>query len=158
MHMLHVLENLQQRGIPLETRTRLLKLASKTDQFCEYNDFHRYLALYERPLSLDRARAEENWLTLQDLIPDKKNENVSDRVCQQAMKDHVHRIIRRLKPRSQDIICRHFGLGGRPRETCADIARSYHLTRERVRQIVNEELARLKAYSQEEGMLHYLRT
>ena len=44
------------------------------------------------------------------------------------------------------VICRHFGLDDRPAETFAQIGRDCHLSRERVRQIVKEALAKLKRH------------
>ncbi len=51
-----------------------------------------------------------------------------------------------LTPRETTVICRSFGLEDRPAETFAQIGRDCHLSRERVRQIVKEALAKLKRH------------
>ncbi len=56
----------------------------------------------------------------------------------------VRRLIRRLKPREQHILVRHYGLDGRPAETLAAVAITLGLSRERVRQLESQALAQLR--------------
>lgn len=158
MSLLHIEEKLKQHGLPAAIRLKTLLLAGKASAYYENDALPRYLAINKEPLSLDQARAEDDWLPLQDLISDRNAGNTPEKICHKAMKDHVHQILQRLKPRNRDIIRRYFGFGGRPCENYSEIARAYDLSHERIRQILNKELAILTVYFQEEGMLHYLRT
>jgi RNA polymerase sigma factor (sigma-70 family) len=56
----------------------------------------------------------------------------------------VRRLVRRLKPRDQHILVRHYGLDGQPAETLAAIAITLGLSRERVRQLESQALAQLR--------------
>jgi RNA polymerase primary sigma factor len=49
-----------------------------------------------------------------------------------------------LNPREEDIIRRYFGLGGQQPHTLEEIGARYHLTRERVRQIRDRAIWRLR--------------
>lgn len=56
----------------------------------------------------------------------------------------VRRLIQLLKPRERHILIRRFGLNGHPAENLAAIGLSLGLSRERVRQLESQALARLR--------------
>jgi hypothetical protein len=56
----------------------------------------------------------------------------------------VDQILKVLNPRNRDVISRRFGLRTGKKETLESIGRSYHITRERVRQIEETSLKQIK--------------
>jgi hypothetical protein len=60
-------------------------------------------------------------------------------------KEALRKVIKTLHKRTQDVITRRFGINRRKKETLESIGHTYGITRERVRQIENEGLRRLKS-------------
>lgn len=61
-----------------------------------------------------------------------------------VLKEAKQKILKSLLKRSQDVIVRRFGIGRKKKETLEAIGETYGITRERVRQIENEALKRLR--------------
>ena len=65
-------------------------------------------------------------------------------VYEATRNDDIAAAIASLNAREQDILNRYFGLEGNPPHTLEEIGQVYHLTRERVRQIRDRALVRLR--------------
>lgn len=59
--------------------------------------------------------------------------------------EHIHSLIEELPERPKDVIVRRFGIGRGEKETLESIGQSYGVTRERVRQIQQEALDKLRS-------------
>jgi RNA polymerase sigma factor (sigma-70 family) len=84
--------------------------------------------------------------TLQQVLPDTHTPGSEAVLDQGTLHRNLQRALACLTPRETMVICRYFGLDDRPAETLAQIGRDCHLSRERVRQIVKEALAKLKRH------------
>jgi len=60
-------------------------------------------------------------------------------------KEALRKVIKMLPKRTQDVITRRFGINRKKKETLESIGHTYGITRERVRQIENEGLRRLRS-------------
>jgi len=60
------------------------------------------------------------------------------------IKPQVERVLRQLPDRNRDILASRFGIGRNGRETLESIGRRYNITRERVRQIEEASLSKLR--------------
>ncbi len=60
------------------------------------------------------------------------------------IKSQVERVLRQLPDRNRDILASRFGIGRAGRETLESIGRRYNITRERVRQIEEASLSKLR--------------
>jgi hypothetical protein len=58
--------------------------------------------------------------------------------------EHVAKVISALPRKERDVIIRRYGMEGRSVETLEEVARQFHVTRERVRQVEAKALARLR--------------
>lgn len=67
-----------------------------------------------------------------------------DHLIQTTLRRYTQQALRCLTPREVAIISRRFGLDNQPIETLEQIGHTLHLSRERVRQIANEALHKLK--------------
>ena len=56
----------------------------------------------------------------------------------------VERVLRQLPERNRDILASRFGIGKESRETLESIGQRYNITRERVRQIEEASIAKLR--------------
>jgi RNA polymerase nonessential primary-like sigma factor len=97
------------------------------------------------PLSLDSPVPGQD-RTWQQVLPETHTPGSEAVLDQGTLHRHLQQALACLTPRETIVICRHFGLDDRPSETLAQIGRDCHLSRERVRQIVKEALAKLKRH------------
>jgi RNA polymerase sigma factor (sigma-70 family) len=81
--------------------------------------------------------------TIADTIPGDQGQAVTE--AQMEAQD-VRRLVRLLTPKEQQILIRHYGLHGRPDETLEAIGNTYGVSRERIRQIESQALARLRKH------------
>jgi RNA polymerase sigma factor (sigma-70 family) len=84
--------------------------------------------------------------TWQQVLPDTHTPGSEAVLVQRTLRRHIQRALACLTSRETTIICRYFGLDDRPAATLGQIGRECHLSRERVRQIVNEALTKLKRH------------
>ena len=61
-----------------------------------------------------------------------------------SLRKEIERALNKLTPREADIIRFYFGLNGKHAHTLAEIGEEFNLTRERVRQIKEKAIKRLK--------------
>jgi RNA polymerase primary sigma factor len=101
--------------------------------------------------SLDVPISSHDSLTYADVIPDESlpahDEELVETEEQQEHLQEVAALLSHLRAREQQVIRLHFGLGGEQACTLAEIGRLIGLSRERVRQIQAEALAKLRRCS-----------
>lgn len=121
--------------IPIE-KVQQLKLASQTIT------------------SLDKPVSEEGEADFIDLLQDDEIEAV-DELVNLFKKEEVEELLSMMDERSREVIRMRFGLDTGLPKTLAEVARKFNLTRERVRQIEKEALAKMRKIltgeEQEEG-------
>jgi len=88
-----------------------------------------------------------------DIIPNQKTTSPDALVEDQEMLSHMLALIDRLDAREQTILKLRFGLGGEYPRTLDVVSQTIGRTRERVRQIQNQALEKLRAILEREGML-----
>lgn len=82
--------------------------------------------------------------TLEDLVEDKKCLSPEKIAIQEATKDTINSILNTLDKREKEVIEMRFGLNGHKANTLEDCSKHFEVTRERVRQIENEALKKLR--------------
>ena len=87
-------------------------------------------------------RGSRNNYTLLNVLEDKDSPR-ADAASEQMLSDDMLRGLSRLDERQQAVVCRYFGID-RERQTMAEIGQELGLKRERVRQIRNQALRKLK--------------
>lgn len=86
-----------------------------------------------------------------DIIPDEKTDAPDEIVQEQETIDYMGRLISKLDKREQEILTMRFGLNGEKPRTLEEVSKEIGRTRERVRQIQNQALDRLREMIEEEG-------
>ena len=74
----------------------------------------------------------------------------------ESLRGQIERALATLTEKERDIIVHHFGLGGTQAKSLEDIADQFHLTRERVRQIKEQALRRLRNTSRSKSLKLFL--
>ena len=113
----------------------------------EVQDVADLLALSENPRSLDAAldRSEEG-ASLADTLTDELAEDPSSTTLLHEVEQLLDSWIGTLSEREREVLEGRFGLHGRETDTLDTLSERLGLTRERVRQVQNEALRKLKRY------------
>ena len=102
------------------------------------------LRLAETPVSLDTALDGDPGSSLLDVLPDEAADSPETCASTREVEAQVDGWLRRLPDKHKRVIVRRFGLQGHDPCTLEDLAEELNLTRERVRQIQQEALHRLR--------------
>ena len=102
------------------------------------------MALGEAPASLDSPVGDENGAPLLHLVPDPSAGAPEWHLAQRELQALMDQWLDELPAKQRIVIERRYGLNGQDPATLDDLARELGLTRERVRQIQQEALARLQ--------------
>jgi RNA polymerase primary sigma factor len=91
---------------------------------------------------------------LLDLVrdPDADEHAVADRLSDQAMLEEMRQQLCRLKPVEADILRQRFGLEGDEERTLKEIGEKYNLSRERIRQLQEQALLKMRKAFQGKGL------
>jgi RNA polymerase primary sigma factor len=129
------------------------ELASELDRTPE--QIEEMLRNARQPVSLDNPVGDDEDTRLGDLIEDFEAPAASDALEYQTMIETVHRALAGLEPREARVLALRFGLAeGRP-HTLDEIGRDVGLTRERIRQIEKEALAKLREPDRPDSLLDW---
>jgi RNA polymerase primary sigma factor len=108
------------------------------------NQMHRYLM--GQPMSLDRPVHEDDDRAFGEMLADPHTEDRSpaDSMTNDALAKEVTKLLRDLSPIEADVLRQRFGLVDDEERTFREIGDQYRLSRERIRQIQNSALEKLK--------------
>ncbi|MEO6919775.1 MAG: RNA polymerase sigma factor RpoS [Collimonas sp.] len=107
-------------------------------------DVQDVLALSEHAASLDAPLDQDPLASLMDLLPSATEENPDSRAEQQETSILVRVWLDKLTDKQRNVIMRRFGLDNDDPSTLEELAAEIGVTRERVRQIQQEALLKLK--------------
>ncbi|MDI9381555.1 MAG: sigma-70 family RNA polymerase sigma factor [Verrucomicrobiota bacterium] len=97
-----------------------------------------------RPASLDAPIGDENSNTYAEVVEDERAEDPYERLEEKTVNIMVDDFVRRLDQREQTILRYRFGLDGSSEKTLEEVGAKFGVTRERIRQIQNIALAKLR--------------
>ncbi len=108
------------------------------------NQMHRYLM--GQPMSLDRPLREDDDRAFGEILADPKTDDYSpeDEMTNRALAERVEHLLDRLSPIEADVLRQRFGLEDDEERTFREIGDQYQLSRERIRQIQNAALGKLR--------------
>ena len=118
------------------------------------NQMHRYIM--GQPMSLDRPVHDDDDRSFGETIadPDSEEHSPADELTTQTLTSQVKRLLHFLSPIEADVLTKRFGLGDDEERTFREIGDQYHLSRERIRQIQNSALDKLKRALEREHRGH----
>jgi len=115
-------------------------------------DVDRMLGLHERQVMSGSVLGHDGERSVFDLIPDEEEVEPAE-VCQEEnVHDAVEHWLGRLSDKQRAVVERRFGLHGHPRATLEQVGAEIGVTRERVRQIQMDALARLRGFMENQGL------
>jgi len=119
----------------------------------EVNDAQR---ISRRHHSLDTPFSDEDKNCLLDVIPDQAVEEPDKELHMDSLQEEVSAALDTLKDREREVIRMYFGIGQSYALTLNEIGEEFGLTRERVRQIKEKAIRRLRHRSRSRKLRHYL--
>jgi RNA polymerase nonessential primary-like sigma factor len=126
------------------------EIAAELDR--EPREVNRLLSLNDRQVTSGNIVGRDGERNLLDMIPDGEESDPSF----QAQHDDIHEVLEhwleRLTDKQRAVVERRFGLHGHERATLEQVGEQIGVTRERVRQIQMDALARLRSIMESHGL------
>src|SRR3989449_884866 len=114
------------------------------------------LSISQAHLSLDAPLTPGEDNKLLDYLPDTQNPGPDDEIFEHALTESIESVLATLKEREARILRLYFGLEGQEPMTLEEIGSQLGITRERVRQLKEKALARLRHVSRARALESFL--
>ena len=112
-----------------------------------------------RHVSMDNPMSEGEDGTLLDVMENPNAEKADGQLIHnESLKTEIDRSLKTLTERQKEVICFFFGIGVDHPMSLEDIGERFHLTRERVRQIKDKAITKLRANNKSNLLRSYLGT
>ena len=109
-----------------------------------------------RHVSMDAPLVEGEDSNLYDVLRSGESPNPDRNLLHESLRTEIERALETLTPREADVVRLYFGLGEKHAMTLEEIGETFDLTRERVRQIKEKAIRRLKHTSRSRILKTYL--
>ena len=120
------------------------------------SDVKQSMKISSRHVSMDAPLKEGEDYSLYDLVSSNESPNPDNNLMRESLNTEIDRALETLTPRESDVIRLNFGLSDQPAMTLDEIGRTFDLTRERVRQIREKGIRRLRQTSKSKILKTYL--
>ncbi len=125
---------------------------------CSAEDVRQSLSNSGRHVSMDASLVEgdDSSSSMYDLLSNESMPNPDSELETESLKKDIERSLRTLTSRECDVVQMYYGLNGKYPLTLEEIGEKFDLTRERVRQIKEKAIRRLKHTSRSRMLKTYL--
>jgi RNA polymerase primary sigma factor len=130
------------------------EIAKKLDM--TVNDVKESMKNSGRHVSMDAPLIEGEDSNLYDVLNSGESPNPDRELIHESLRIEINRALETLTPREADVVKLYFGLGEHQPMTLEEIGETFDLTRERVRQIKEKAIRRLKHTSRSKILKTYL--
>src|SRR5210317_207142 len=120
------------------------------------SDVKQSMKISGRHVSMDAPLVEGEDSNLYDVLRSGESPNPDRNLLHESLRTEIERALDTLTPREADVIRLYFGLGNQHPMTLEEIGETFDLTRERVRQIKEKAIRRLKHTSRSKILKTYL--
>lgn len=109
-----------------------------------------------RHVSIDAPLASDEDVNFVDVLPNEDTPPTDDKLMQESLSQEIERSLSTLTPYEREVIKMYYGIGLPHPLSLDEIAMKFNLTRERVRQIKEKGIKRLKTSSKSKHLKAYL--
>ena len=120
------------------------------------NEVVDVLKFANKHISVDAPFNSEDSNSLLDVLYDAEEDAPDNELLSESLKKEVSRTLRTLPEKEASIVILYFGLGGKHPMTLEEIGEKLDLTRERVRQVKEKAIKKLRHASRTKTLKHYL--
>lgn len=145
---MHIIELLSKMGVArgqlfqqLHREPTLAELAAALNITVEKV---KELQAIKEPSSLDTTIGDDEDTTVGDLVADSSVEDPGEAIFREQISKKIQTVLSTLDEREQKVITMRYGLGNNKPKTLEEIGEAFGLTRERIRQIENQALRKLR--------------
>jgi len=110
------------------------------------------LHMAQHPISLERPIGDDQDAKLGDFVKDEQTESALESANVSLRRDTLGRVLASLPERERQVIELRFGLRGTQPCTLEQVGSTFNLTRERIRQIENNTLKKLKSMPEAQAL------
>jgi len=126
----------------LEKEPNLNELADKLGM--ESEEILNLLQISKEPVSLEGHVGDMEEVSIGDMLEDPNSVRADEMTARQALVDHLENSLKLLTPREEQVLRLRYGLGGEEIRTLEEIGAMFGVSRERVRQIEQKGLRKLR--------------
>ncbi len=146
-------KNLEQENERTPTNEELAKLIGTTAEDVTYT-----LQIASRQVSMNAPTTSdaENKNTLLDVIHNEDQPSPDEKLLKESLVNEVRNILQALDEREAEVIRLSFGIGSDQKATLEEIGEKFNLTRERIRQIKEKALRKIKNLKRARSLKDYL--
>jgi len=107
-------------------------------------------------ISIDMPLNPDGEDTMLDIIINEESPSPEKETLQESLKKEIHRSLSSISEKEREVVEFYFGLSGETPKTLEEIGEEFDLTRERVRQIKEKAIRRLKHQTRSKNLRAYL--
>jgi RNA polymerase primary sigma factor len=116
----------------------------------------KILKITKKPISLETPIGEEEESRLEDFIEDKEAISPQEAAISSNMAKQVDKVLSTLNEREEKIVRMRFGIGEKHEHTLEEVGQDFDVTRERIRQIEDKALRKLKHSSRADKLKSFI--
>jgi len=117
----------------------------------------KIIKITKKPISLETPVGEEEDSRLEDFIEDKEAISPQDAAISSNMRKQIQQVLSTLNEREGKIVRMRFGIGEKHDHTLEEVGQDFDLTRERIRQIEEKALRKLKHSSRADKLRSFIK-
>jgi RNA polymerase primary sigma factor len=144
-------ELLKENGIEPRIEYLAEKLHEDRKGLMELLTFSQKVVSLDTPADEDKGNA-----PLRDSVEDKQWGSVDDTVTEECLRNDIDHLLGRLAPREAAILRDRFGLDGNEPKSLEEVGQKFKLTKERIRQIEQRALRKLRHSADGQRLRSYL--
>jgi len=119
-------------------------------------DVRDSMKISARQVSMDAPFVSGEESSLLDVLIDENEVTPDDELLNDSLRREIQRALNTLTPRESDVVSMYYGLNGYSNATLEEIGGKFDLTRERVRQIKEKAIRRLRHTARSKSLKPYL--
>jgi len=158
VHMIEIINKLNRTSQTLVRENgrepTLEEIAAKMGMSLE--NVQKILKVTKKPISIETPIGEEEDSRLGDLIEDKEVISPQEAAINSNMAEQIQKVLSTLNEREEKILKMRFGIKERKEHTLEEVGQDFQLTRERIRQIEDKALRKLKHSSRAHNLKSFI--
>ena len=158
VHMIEIINKLNRTSRTLVQENgrepTLEEIAEKTSM--SLDKVQKIFKITKRPISLETPIGDEENGRLEDFIEDKDALSPQDVAISSNMTKQIQGVLSTLNQREEKILRMRFGIGEKHDYTLEEVGQDFELTRERIRQIEEKALKKLKHSSRADKLRNFI--